>query len=261
MDKLIIAVASAFFIFSFSACVTERSAVASKKDLTPAPGICTSEELTRIGGKRVWRCSGETAFFYEAGMAIDADGAPNAYHSDGSRALCYLANAGKPGNWWALVTDNGRRDGNPLVQDEDDPYPGFYISMTSLEDKTKDVDDPSRYVNATQIPYIVLPGGMAGGAGLGDYAVVINRKNGRLAYAIFADVGPRHKIGEGSIALARELDINFSSKRGGVGSGIRYLVFPGSGDGQPKSAETIEREGERLFREWGGMDRLNKAVP
>ena len=89
----------------------------------------------------------------------------------------------------------------------DDPAPGFYVSSTSLQDKTKDRTDPLRYVDATQIPYIVLPSAVRTnlGAQLGDFAVVINSQSGQLAEAIFADIGPWGKIGEGSIALANNL--------------------------------------------------------
>ena len=42
--------------------------------------------------------AGNSAFFYESGMTIDADGAPNAYHP-GNLGLDDLANAGAPGRW------------------------------------------------------------------------------------------------------------------------------------------------------------------
>ena len=74
-----------------------------------------------------------SAFFYESGMMIDADGGYHAYHPDNKSGLDYLGNAGKPGNWWALVTDDGKPSGNPVVQSSSDPAPGFYISTTSLE--------------------------------------------------------------------------------------------------------------------------------
>jgi len=44
--------------------------------------------------------------FYKSELTIDADGAYRAYHPK-NIGLDYLANAGSPGNWWALVTDNG----------------------------------------------------------------------------------------------------------------------------------------------------------
>ncbi len=70
----------------------------------------------------------DSAFFYESGLMIGADGTYHAYHPDGSSALDYLGNAGQPGNWWALVTDNGQPSGTPLVQTDANPAPGFYIS-------------------------------------------------------------------------------------------------------------------------------------
>jgi hypothetical protein len=39
--------------------------------------------------------SGQTAFFYQSKMSIDADGAPNAYHPD-NIGLDDLKNAGYP---------------------------------------------------------------------------------------------------------------------------------------------------------------------
>ena len=84
----------------------------------------------------------DSAFFYESGFMIDADGAYHAYHPDNRSGLDYLGNAGRPGNWWALVTDNRKPSGNPVIQSKSDPAPGFYISTTTLEDSSKDVDDP-----------------------------------------------------------------------------------------------------------------------
>jgi len=218
---------------------------------------CDRNEVQSIAGISVWRERGDDAFFYQSGMMIDADGAPNAYHRE-DEGLCYLANAGRPGNWWGIVTDD---DGEPVIQGDDDPFPGYFVSTTSLQDQTLDVTDPHRYVNASEVPYFVLPGGMGAGARIGDFGLAYNTKNQRLEYAIFADVGPRDKLGEGSIALAHALGIPFSSKRGGVRDGVIYLVFPDSGARRPRSVEEIRDEGERLFEEWGGMDKLEACFP
>jgi hypothetical protein len=87
-------------------------------------------------------------------------------------------------------------------------------------------------VNAEEVPYMVLPGGQYSqfGIKLGDMCLVRNRENGKVTVAVFADVGPRHKRGEGSMKLAEELGINNSPTRGGVTKpNIEYLVLPGSG--------------------------------
>jgi hypothetical protein len=71
----------------------------------------------------------------------------------------------------------------------------------------------------------VLPAGLNLGAKLGDYAVVIRPETGAITYAVYADVGPAGKIGEGSIALTNALGVPSSAKTGGTGSGIIYLVY------------------------------------
>ncbi|MBA3651272.1 MAG: hypothetical protein H0W66_07295 [Chthoniobacterales bacterium] len=102
--------------------------------------------------------------------------------------------------------------------------------------------DPRRYVDSESIPYIVLPGGKLGGAKLGDYALVINTRTKDRVKAIVADSGPKNKLGEASIATAEALlgKSKSSPKTGGTDEKIiRYIVFPGSGDGQPKPADVI----------------------
>lgn len=87
-------------------------------------------------------------------------------------------------------------------------------------------------VNADAVPYVVLPKGQfkEHGVKVGDLAIVRNKENGALTVAVFGDVGPRHKRGEGSMALARELGLNPSPTHGGTQSrNIEYLAIPGSG--------------------------------
>jgi hypothetical protein len=221
---------------------------------------CEKEAFFQVGDTTVWRLPDRAPFFFEGGMAIDADGAPDAYHPD-DIGKDHLANAGYPGNWWALVTDNGRSDGNPIVQGPNDPAPGYYVSMTALEDWTKAVSDPRRYVNSNEIPFLVLPFDQRGGAWLGDFGVVVNRANGAQATVIFADLGPRNHIGEGSVALAEALTINSDPRRGGASGGVVYVVFPNSGSGRPRSTAEINGESERLFEAWGGMAQLEACFP
>jgi peptidoglycan hydrolase-like protein with peptidoglycan-binding domain len=216
-------------------------------DFTPLPHPseeppdASTEAVATIAGVKVNSIGGGSAVVYTAGMAIDADGAYRAYHP-GSKGLDFLANGGKPGNWWALVTHNGKPSGEPVVQGADDPAPGFYISTTSLEDPAFGRKNPRRYVDSETIPYIVLPGGKLGGAKLGDYALVINLETKLRVRAIVADSGPKAKLGEASIATAAALlgPGKASPKNGGTEKKIiRYVVFPRSGEGLPKSADVI----------------------
>ena len=224
---------------------------------------CEKQKLLEVGSVSVSSLPRSTIFFYKSGMTIDADGAPKAYHPNRRSGLDALGNAGNPGNWWALVTDTGRSDGNPIIQGATDPAPGFYISATSLQDKTKGVRDPRRYVDSTAIPYIVLPGAVLRKTGtkLGDFAAVVNNKNDKLSFAIFADGGPTGKLGEGSINLADVLGIPSSPRRGGASGDVIYIVFPGSGNGKPRAIGEINAEAQRLFHGWGGTEQLKACFP
>jgi hypothetical protein len=126
------------------------------------------------------------------------------------------------------------------------------VSATALADHSKAVKDPARYVDASKIPFIVLPGGMARqiGARPGDFAVVFNQRNGKSSFAIFGDVGPIDRIGEGSVALAENLGIRSNARNGGARGGILYLVFPGSGNGRPRTLDEIDTEGRKLLQAW-----------
>ena len=218
--------------------------------------------LKRIGYSNINTLDDDdSAFFYQSGLMIDADGAYHAYHPDGRSGLDYLGNAGQPGNWWALVTDNGQPSGRPLIQTAADPAPGFYISTTSLEDENCDRKDPRRYVNAEAVNFVVLPGRLGLGAKLGDFAVVLRPSTGAYDYAVYADVGPASKIGEASIALAAALGVPSSPKTGGVGHGIAYIVFPGSAQNWPLSQPEIDQYGAQLFSKWGGLEKAKACFP
>ena len=236
-------------------------------------------EVRRKGHKVAYRLAGASEprpFFYRTGMSTDYDGAPTAYHPNGraAGALDSVASAGtqgngKPSNWWGIVTTNGRKDGTPYIQQagrpERDPNPGFYVSPTSLADPHFERTDTRRYVDATKVPYIALPAEaqdrgktpVRGGAKLGDLAAVVNLKNGRIAYAIFADSGPRGKIGEGSAALGNAL-----GRKGHEDLDLLYVVFPGSHKQPPwpVSLATIDRDGASLFSQWGGVAMVKRLV-
>jgi glycosyl hydrolase group 75 (putative chitosanase) len=197
------------------------------------------------------------AFYFVSGMTIDADGAPNAYGPD-NNGLDELANAGEPARWNGIITD---ANGDPLVQQQSDPFPGYYISCTSLADTTRKFEDPTRYVDASKIPYVALPQDVAewGGARLGDFAVVMNLRNGKSAFAIYADIGT---VGEGSVALADALGIRSNARHGGESGGILYLWFPGSGNSQPRTVAEIQNEGEKLLIDhWSASEKWFSCAP
>jgi hypothetical protein len=216
----------------------------------------SKQTIATIGGVDVHKVDVDGSIVFSAGMQVDADGSPHAYHRINSKGLDSLENA-KDGNgrFVGIVVDH---NGEPVVQRDEHPAPGFYVSTTALQDPSKAPTDPARYVDSETVPYIVLPGGMPGGARLGDFAVLVHPSgNVPPCFAICADIGPHHKIGEASIAAAKQLGIPESPRTGGTDAKvIRYIVFAGSGNGQARTLYEINEAGARLFEEWGGMERL-----
>ncbi len=240
------------------ACISISLLVFSNMGVFGKP--CDKRLLMQIKQIKIWTrydsMHDSKIIAYTSGMAIDADGSPHAYNPCDS-GLNALGNAGSPGHWFGIYT----RKGIPWIQSDTCPAPGFYISITSLQDKTKNEDDPARYIDAEKIPYIVLPPILSdSGMKLGDIALVINTKNDSACYAIFADIGPKNKIGEGSIELAKALGINSSPRNGGADDGVIYILFPGSGDGKPKNMKQIKTIGEPELKKTGGKEKLLKYV-
>lgn len=214
--------------------------------------------ITTIGGVKIFK--EETAILYLAGMAIDVDGDEKAYAPDGAglAPLDYLANAGSPGNWWGITTDSS---GNPYVQQPYHLAPGYYVSSTALEDTRFPQSNPQRFVDASQVPFFVLPGGFGQGAKLGDLGLALNTKTNDNNAMIYADIGPKGQIGEASQGLAKTLGVNPDPKKGGTDQKIIcYWFQPGSGAGW-LPVDTWWPAAIKNFNTWGGMDKLESLLP
>ena len=216
---------------------------------------CVPEVFGESAGVPLYEWSESKSFyFFESKMAIDADGSPRAYHPQ-DKGLDKLEYAGREGNWWALVTHNGLASGEPVIQKEGDPYPGYYISTTAVVNRGYPDGVPERYLDAEKIPYFVLnPTVMyLGNTKKGDIGYVYNRKTKKGCYAIFGDVGSPEKIGEGSIYLAKQLGINADPRTGGQAADVVYMVFPFSGNGAGKTLAEINAIGEKLMQKADGF--------
>jgi hypothetical protein len=210
------------------------------------------EPVKTVGYSHIYHV--DKALVYRAGMQIDADGSPNAYHMIPGKGLDHLANAGKPGNWWGLACNDG---GKPFVQLKDDPSPGFFVSTTALQNPRKKDKNPDRYVNSEVQPFIVLPSRLGLGVRLGDICFCYNRATGDNNYGIYADIGPRGQIGEGSIAMADTLKVPSNPRDGGCVSGIVYWLMPGSSKGFLSQDDWFGFAHE-TFKKWGGLTRLTE---
>ncbi len=103
------------------------------------------------------------------------------------------------------------------------------------------------YLNPGKIPFIVVPSDFGHGVAMGDYVAVTYGH--KTVYAIVGDVGPKGVVGEGSIALARSLNIPADPNSGGVTSpSVSYVILPGSKDAAlPTTAAGIQTQGKKLF--------------
>lgn len=187
---------------------------------------------------------------WEGGAAIDGDGGYRTYHPDGKSGLDYIQNAKKKdGTWVGVVVD---KKGNPVVQGPNDPAPGFYISPTSLQDKTKGSTDPTRYVDSETVAYISVPkNALPMGVKLGDIAYVSYK--GEAVFAIIADTGPKDKWGEISIKCAELLGIPSSPKNGGASKGVRYIVLKNTSTGWPRNMDEVQGTGRAIISNLGDI--------
>jgi hypothetical protein len=136
-------------------------------------------------------------------------------------------------------------------------------------DATQQAETSLRYrggksINANRVPFYVLPLPTSWSKqfdiDLGDLAAVIF--GGRIAYAVFADLGPKTKLGEGSVELFRRLGQERVRPNGslwdvGMGPGIITIVFPRSavpGDLENEATllAALQSRGPSLFTALGG---------
>jgi hypothetical protein len=172
-------------------------------------------------------------------MDVDADGANAQHGADDlhpgkfayrldNKGMDRLSSAGYPKGGWTNVLVRDPKDPTKPFADAD----GNLFSKTSLcLDTTLPDTDARKWVDADFFPYIVLPPEVISAVGrvvLGCYAVVRNIKDGRSVMAVVADVGPRGKIGEASIATALAVSMPNASPLNGDDRPIySYEVHPG----------------------------------
>ncbi len=116
------------------------------------------------------------------------------------------------------------------------------------------------YLIAEYDPFIVIPTNLVQdrrdpyAPNVGDFAVIVHGKT--LYPVIVGDAGPRFKVGEASLRVAKEIDPNANPYRRPVSKlGVTYLVFPRSAEA-PKRAPDYSHWRQRcreLLEEVGGL--------
>ena len=224
------------------------------------------------------RIQGTTAVFFQSKLSCDVDGSPNAYHPlDDRLALDVIESAegrreGDRPDGVIVVQPSPEIvvwvDGKPYIQ-PDGEFKGFYVSETTLRNSALPVTDPNRYLDARHIQYIVLPGGMAPEAKIGDLAIVYDPFAKTVAAAVYGDIGPSSESGEAALATLQRLGmaaIDGKSSPGQLRDDLFFLVFPNTAprleqaEPWPHRQSTIDvLAGEELAK-WGGIDRIETIL-
>ncbi len=166
-------------------------------------------------------------------LVVDVDGAPNAYGPPGKATLDFERNAHRGGKLSGPIvgylTENDHK--TPVVQGPTDPKPGYYVSTTHFnDDAIEDDRNPSKYLDATKIHYVVL-GRFAQRhkVMIGDFAVVHSLRTHRTVYAIVGDSGNASGF-EGSLALLQGLGYPFKDGKDDAVEEREIIIryFPGS---------------------------------
>lgn len=259
--------------------LTLIAAVAAQTSLfgvAMARADCAFAEWFTFKGTTLHLSADGKAYVYTTSHSrIDADGAPNAYHpgdvgkncsGDPHIGLDCPANAGFPGtSWWpSVLVPDPNNPSKPFVQPSG-PFKGFFISGTWLSDHSKPTTDPARYVDSSNIPYLVFPGSQfaqRSGTGFkGDVGIAWHTGNNKVTPFIVADQGGGSDalLGEGSIALYQALGGQNVNPRTGTGVApgeVRFIIFPGSRRAVqkpwPRTMDSIRDQANALLAEIGG---------
>lgn len=175
--------------------------------------------------------------FFKSDADIDADGANGqnggigAYRID-NKGLELLTNGGMKivdgrvicKEQWARDIVLLGKDNQPLILKN-----GIIPSKTWYQHVGINANDPSAYVDAETVPYIVVPNIIitsVSGIVRGCKAMVTYK--GKSVLCVVADKGPAKKNGELSIAAAKELGIPHNPRNGGIDiPDVLYEIWPG----------------------------------
>lgn len=246
-------------------------------------------------------CGAGGIVFKSRELKVDADGAPNSYLVDG-KGLSYTCDGvtavgstpkTDPNGWqdkcraaWKKAVATGdyskirifgfSKDENnrPIVQKAGDPLPGkAFITETSVPVPDGPVGTQRHWVDANEIPYVVLSSSFVSRYGVkdGDIAVIYRPATRKFAYAVYGDGGD---LGEASVRLHQDIGNNPLVNYGGVmraKSGIAdktrngpvailTVIFPGKTTHPTVDAkkwrEEIAAKGKAQFEQWGGVRKL-----
>jgi hypothetical protein len=258
---------------------------------------CGNQLSGTFNGKSVWK-AGIAVGFKSAALAVDADGAPNSYQVDG-KGLSFTCDGvtaigstpdSDPQHWqekcragWAAARASGDYSNLrifgfltgarnvPLVQKDGDPLPNLgFISTTSASISDGPPNTQRHWVNAVQVPYVVLSPAFVSKFAVapGDLVLVYRPRTDKTAFAVYGDGG---KLGEASVKLHQDIGNDPLVTQGGVSRAKRGLsdttltvVFPGRATHPTVKTDTwlaeIQQVGAKALADWGGLDRVKACA-
>jgi hypothetical protein len=147
--------------------------------------------------------------------------------------------------------------------------PGYFVAATSFKKTltSKNVCDPVQYLDASRVPFVVVPGDTFDNLHTGDVAVAFIERAGvgEPFFGIVGDKGPPFETAEASIALNSKIlgrtkplaneseqeDIDIKLPKDDITAiGILILVGSAAALNGDYSAENIARVGNRLLKRW-----------
>jgi hypothetical protein len=259
----------------------------------------STSTVASFGKNHAWKV-GEAVVYRSPLLRVDADGAPDSYRVDGN-GLSHTCDGVlavehgvriKPGqpNWetkceqaWAAAKTSGDYSGvaifgflhdarGPKVQKAGDPLPRqAYITTTFVEVPGAPEGTQRRYIDATAIPYVVLPESLREHQGVANAALaaVYRPKTGTIAYAVFGDTGGA--LDEASVRLHEDLGGHPLVRSHGVtrasenlNDNVVVAVFPKESSTPANDAAAwradIASKGASALARWGGADHLKACA-
>lgn len=249
-----------------------------------------------IGAVQIFRDTNANAIAFTSQMQVNTDGAPDSYHPNniGITHICNGVSVGPHCTWkanclaefnqakaegfrgptricfFAMASDP---NGLPVIQDNGDPQPGYFVSTTALKQPGEKVRTPRAQLDSNTVPFAVIPGHWQAtrrpGPRLGDFGFAYRRSTDKLAFFVIGDIGPKKKLGEGSVALHQAMGNDPFVMRHGVRRALRgigsrdvfYVVFPNTAQPGPRlDATSIENAARPLLNRFGGLERLQECA-
>jgi hypothetical protein len=162
-----------------------------------------------------------------ADLSVDVDGAPHSYRMDNNQHLAMddiRKSAGYPhGAWWNILARDPHDPSRPFVDAD-----GYCVSMTSYQRDGYALTDRRRYLDASTIPYLVIPAVArmrCRGVLLGCRGRIMDIHSMRFIEGICGDFSG-YNIGEASVAAAKFFNPSLSARNGDDRKQYLYEFFP-----------------------------------